>query len=379
MDIFNKLSDEWNELNEIVPYGFGWEASRCIDKLLKDFSIPFIIDNAPSKKGMTYKDIPIYSWEDAKDNIENRKIVVTTRYRQYYKIAESLRKEGKAYGRDFCNIKEFIPEWYWKNKKECCLYTVDMTVSAKCTFKCKNCNMFMPYYKTNVEYTLGELKSNIDQFFNVVDYVCYIGFIGGEPLLFTNLTELIKYIKEKYADKVGNFTIHTNGSIEPTDDFIDVIKQFNITVAVSDYGEQSPCREIMLKTIKVLEENGINPDVRSTLEWRDVGFPINPNNFSDDEMKVHAKACSADWRGINDGKFYYCNIAWSAEKAGLTVLEPDDYLVMRDLAKNKEQGKEKLLKLSEGYFDKGYMSFCRKCGGCGADNTKLVVPGVQLQ
>ena len=35
MDIFNKLSDEWNELNEIVPYGFGWEASRCIDRLIR--------------------------------------------------------------------------------------------------------------------------------------------------------------------------------------------------------------------------------------------------------------------------------------------------------------------------------------------------------
>ena len=142
--LLDKLSDDWIGINEIIPYGFGWEASRCIDKLMEDFSIPFIIDNNPLKSGTDYKGIPIYSWDMARNLVGNRKIVVTTRYRQYYKIAGSLREEGSRYGKDFCNIKEFIPEWYWKNKRECCLYTVDMTVSAKCNFRCRNCNMFMP-------------------------------------------------------------------------------------------------------------------------------------------------------------------------------------------------------------------------------------------
>lgn len=376
--MLKKLSDDWNEIREIIPYGFGWEASRCIDKLMGDFSIPFIIDNDPLKSGTDYKGILILPWTKVQGLIKNRKIVVTTRYRQYYKISESLQKEGKQYGKDFCNIKEFIPEWYWKNKGECCLYTVDMTVSAKCNFRCRNCNMFMPYYKTDVKYTLEDLKNSVDSFFKVVDYVCYIGFIGGEPLLFTDLAELIEYVKRKYAERVGHFTIHTNGSIVPSDQLTEKIKKYDITVAVSDYGEESPCRDRMLSTIEYLRGQGICADVRSSLEWRDVGFPVNPRDFGDEEMEQHIKSCSADWRGVNDGKFYYCNIAWSAEKAGLTTLEPDDYLVLDDLAEEGISGKEKLLKLSEGYFEKGYMSFCRKCGGCGMDNTKLVIPGVQL-
>ncbi len=376
--LLDKLSDDWIGINEIIPYGFGWEASRCIDKLMEDFSIPFIIDNNPLKSGTDYKGIPIYSWDMARNLVGNRKIVVTTRYRQYYKIAGSLREEGSRYGKDFCNIKEFIPEWYWKNKRECCLYTVDMTVSAKCNFRCRNCNMFMPYYKTDIRYTLDDLKNNIDQFFRVVDYVCYIGFIGGEPLLCTHLSDLIEYIKSKYAVQVGHFTIHTNGSIMPPECLIEKIRKYDITVAISDYGEQSPCRDKMLSTIEYLRKQGIYADVRASLEWRDVGFPTNPNHFSDEEIEQHMKSCSADWRGINDGKFYYCNIAWSAEKAGLTTLEPDDYLVLEDLAEEGCRGKEKLLELSEGYFVKGYMSFCRKCGGCGMDNKKYVKAGVQL-
>lgn len=378
MEVLNKLSANWNGIKEIIPYGFGWEASRCIDKMVKDFNIPFIIDNNAAKEGIKYKGIPVFSWAIVKNNIKHRKIVVTTRYRKYYEIAKNLESEGYTYGVDFCNIKEFISEWYWKNKGKCCLYTVDMTVSAKCNFKCKKCNMFMPYYKTDIKYSLEDLKTNTDQFFRMVDYVCYIGFIGGEPLLFTQLSELIEYIKENYSDKVGNFTIHTNGSIKPSQDLVNVIKKYNITVAISDYGTQSPCRDMMFDTIEYLQKQNVYTNVRSSLEWRDVGFPINPCNFDNEEIYKHMKSCSADWRGINDGKFYYCNIAWSAEKAGLTALESDDYLVMEELAKDVDVGKEKLLKLSEGYFDKGYMSFCRKCGGCGMDNTKLVVPGEQL-
>ena len=49
--MLDKLSDDWNGIKEIIPYGFGWEASRCIDKLMEDFSIPFIIDNNPLKSG----------------------------------------------------------------------------------------------------------------------------------------------------------------------------------------------------------------------------------------------------------------------------------------------------------------------------------------
>ena len=67
MEIFTKLSADWNGIEEIIPYGFGWEASRCIDKLMKDFKIPFIVDNSPSKKGMGYKGCLLYTSDAADD------------------------------------------------------------------------------------------------------------------------------------------------------------------------------------------------------------------------------------------------------------------------------------------------------------------------
>ena len=374
----NQLDKTWNVISTLVPYGFGWEASRCIDKLMEDFQIPFIIDNDPCKAGTFYKNIPVLNWEEARTRLGNKKIVITTRYRQYMKIKNALCQKNKIEYYDFCWIKEFIPEWYWKNKQACCLYTVDLTVSAKCDFKCVNCNMFMPYYKKDVYISFEQLMATVDAFFNVVDYVCYIGFIGGEPLLCDCLSQLIEYISRRYKNQVGNFTIHTNASIKPDSDLLETIKKNNVIIAVSDYGKESPCREQMLEVIDVYRNAGIYCDVRSTLEWKDVGFPNQPREYNKKEVKGHVKACSADWRGLNDEKFYFCNIAWSAEKAGLIELQEDDFIDLHKCAIEGESGKKKLLEYSYGAYPKGYMSFCRLCGGCGSDNTENVIPGKQI-
>lgn len=375
----NQLDNTWDSIKIIIPYGFGCEASLCIDKLMEDFDIPFIIDNNPRKVGTSYKNIPIISWLQAKGIIGKNKIIITTRYRQYMKIKETLHEADKEEYTDYCWIKEFIPEWYWKNKKECCLYTIDLTVSAKCDFKCINCNMFMPYYKKKNDITYEELTASVDAFFKVVDYVFYIGLIGGEPLLCNCLPQIITYISDNYGKQVGTFAIHTNASIEPSEQLIDVIKRNKVIIAVSDYGEESPCRDQMLKTIEKYENAGISCDVRSTLEWKDMGFPQNPKNYSDSEVIEHVKDCSADWRGLNDGKFYFCNIAWSAEKSGLIELQKDDYIDLKEIAERGEDGKYELLRYSYSAYPKRYLSFCKICGGCGIDNTKKVVPGRQIK
>lgn len=376
--VSDNLPPDWNGITSIIPYGLGWEASRCIDKLIDDFDIPFIIDNDSAKHDKKYRNIPILPWSVARLRLDKRKIIITTRYRRYYEIMKDLQNYGMREYHDFCSIKEFVPEWYWKNKHQCCMFTVDVTVSAQCNFKCKNCNMFMPYHKHKVSLSLEELKKSIDIFFDVVDYVFYIGFIGGEPLLCKNLAEFIEYIVDNYTNKVSNFTVHTNGSIIPHKNLLNVLRKYNISVAISDYGEHSPSRNKMCDTIEVLKDNGIYCDVRSTLLWKDMGFPLHPNNFPNDKIKKHMKSCSADWRGLNDGKLYFCNIAWSAEAGGLVELERDDYVDLSDLALEGLQGKHKLLQHVMGNFDKGYMSFCKVCGGCGADNPNNVVPGVQM-
>lgn len=54
------LSEKWLQTKEIVIYGFGVIAKKCVDMLMEDFSIPYIIDNAEDKKGMFIKEFLLY-------------------------------------------------------------------------------------------------------------------------------------------------------------------------------------------------------------------------------------------------------------------------------------------------------------------------------
>ena len=374
----NALSDDWQGIKSIIPYGFGIEARTVINKIIADFQVPFIIDNDRKKRHTFYRGIEIIPWQEAKDKIAGRKIVITTRNRKYVEISDSLEQAGLEFGKGYVSIKKFVPEWYWKNQRKCYLFTVDTAMSTECTFKCKHCNMFMPYYKQKYPHDFTEFKRNYDLLFSVVDYVYYVGLLGGEPLLCDCLGEVIEYLSTEYKDKVGTFKVHTNGSIMPGEDLLKTLKKYDVTVVISNYSNTVPYEKKLQETIAAFESYGVACFNVKNLEWRDVGVPLHPRNYVGEDLKKHMEMCSADWAGLNDGKYYFCNVSWSGEKAGLIKLEEGDFLDLQEIATLGEEGKKELLLHTAGYFQKGYMSFCRVCGGCGTDNNIFVKAGVQL-
>lgn len=89
--------------------------------------------------------------------------------------------------------------------------------------------------------------------------------------------------------------------------------------------------------------------------------------------------CSALCHGVNDGKFYNCHIIWSAEKAGLFQNDKDDYIDLTELSLYEVKDKRKLSKFSMRDWEKGYLNFCRFCGGFGEDNQCYVPIGIQME
>lgn len=52
--------------------------------------------------------------EEVKDKIQNKKIVVATSSVAYAEISEQLKSIGMQENIDFCRLKDFMAEWYWK-------------------------------------------------------------------------------------------------------------------------------------------------------------------------------------------------------------------------------------------------------------------------
>lgn len=370
----NKLTNEWLKIEKIILYGWGNVGKKCFSKFNEDFTIISIIDNDPNKQGY-FHGIPIKNAEDSLELLKSNKIVVLTGGKVYKNIANSLNEIGLEEYIDFCSVELFIAEWYWNVRSENCLLEVHTAVTMRCTFNCKNCNMFVPYYQEKIDYSFNELKQMYDLFFEYVDYVFCITLLGGEPFVTPIAGELISYLGEKYPDKIGVINIISNGSIVPDDKTIEVMRRYNVLVYLSDYSVAIPYKEKFKKVVEKFHSSNIECVVRSSKEWKDFGFPVAPLNI-DKNVKEHMETCAPLFHGLNDNKFYYCHVAWSAEKAGLYQLSEGDYI---DLNKLDVAKKRSLVQHALGDIEGRYVSLCKVCGGCGEDNLNNVMAAIQME
>lgn len=373
MELNTHLTDDWKDIDRVVLYGAGNVYELC-ENLFKTFNIKvnYIIDKDEEKQKNSFYGVPVYPYEKVRHTIKGTKIVVMTAHTTYHEITKILEKDGLVEFQDFCRIGQFICEWFWKAKKMNAIYRMDMAVTTKCTFNCRHCNMFIPYYQSCQNYTFEELKNNIDLFFNRIDYIGYFQLIGGEPLLNKELDKVIVYLEENYRKQYGKLSLTSNGSIIPSDNLLEVLKKYEVVFSISDYSKVIAYNKKLLCLKEKLEEYQINYKINSSLAWADFGFPVSPMKFNEEELKKHIQSCRPDWNAVNDGKFYYCNVAWSAEKSGLFKLHDDDYIVLEEI---DPQDKEKCHLIVE--LSQGSSSFCKLCGGCGSDNKNYVEVGVQ--
>ena len=104
-NILSRLPEDWNEINEIVIYGFGRTAVRNIDKLAEDFHIALIIDNNPAICGKEYGGNVVQTFEQAKENLRGKKIVIATSSVAYMDIAKQLRAIGLEENKEITSFK----------------------------------------------------------------------------------------------------------------------------------------------------------------------------------------------------------------------------------------------------------------------------------
>lgn len=379
------LSNDWKGIDEIVLYGLGLVSERCIHKLIEDFKVSFIIDQ--NKKGTAYQGIPVLSYENVASLIkrENKKIVVITSQKVYVGIKKTLLKDGMVEFRDFCWVEQFVIDWYWENRKQVNIIQVNTAVTTFCTLNCEKCNVFMPYYKERKHYSYEEMKSDMDLLLKNIDYVFLYMFLGGEPFLNSQLYKIIEYAGETYSDRIGKLSITTNAMVMPDENTLQILSKYNVRIVISDYSLVTGYQDRFCKFLKTMKERKIPYTVNETLEWKDFGFPKRTFDWAGrgtanlENIRLHMAKCSPLFHGVNDGRFYYCQISWSAQKAGLFQNMEDDYIELGQLDPENMEDRRKLSRFSKGNIEKGYLELCRYCGGCGEDNQCYVPVGVQME
>lgn len=370
-----KMTEDWKEIDSVVLYGAGIVGKICKTLFERiDLRIPFVIDKAEKKQGTYWdKNIPIISYEDAKEKLHGQKIVVMAGHVAYGDITGFLNSEGFEEFKDFCNVGQFMSEWLWEAKGMNCVFHTDMTITTKCTLNCRHCNLFIPYHKEKINFSYEELKENIDLFFERIDFVTYFGLIGGEIFLHPDLEQIICYLGENYRKQIGRITVVTNGTVTPTESLLDAIKKYDMYLSISDYTDVVPYSRKIEELIVRAKEKGIDYSRNSSIEWTDFGFPVNPVKRTPEQLEHHLRSCRPNWNALHGGRFYYCNVSWCAEQSGYFTLQEKDSIKLENINPQDKQACRKIVELS-----RGTSSFCRICGGCGSDNTNYVPTGVQM-
>lgn len=379
---FDKFIKDWDLETEYVLFGASKECVqfiRSMDILMGEgaLKIKCIVDHNVKDKNtlenineissayhqskeikINRTNIPLIHIDDFDFN--SQVIITTDVFKQKYKdYLEQNNVKWTWY-------KNIVSIWPFKHKNKVHIYQTDVLVTERCTLACSYCNMFMPHYESPIHREFDIIKSDIDSYFGIVDYVSVFHLVGGEPFLYPNIEEIIEYILKNYIHKIDKLIITTNGTILPKQSTLDLLKENEVILSVSDYTDKLPyIQKKVLRVLDIYKSQNINHYVRNEIEWYDFGDLRIKKNLTTDELIKHFDNCTAPFRGLNDGKFYYCHLNTSAVRTNLFPLNDNDYVSINDVSK------EDLIKFDLGYTNLGYITFCDNCNGC---NTGIKIP-----
>lgn len=381
MTKLDKLQDQyWKDLNDIIMFGYGRQGRKMYLTLCRDFNIVAVIDNSKEKQGKRVGNNIIMSFEQVKEYLHEYKIVVTTSQHYYQSIKKQLNEEGLVENIDYVMYQQFITEWYFKYQNKVNALKTIIAITAKCTLNCENCMQFLPYWKIErrKELSLQEIEENLDVYFKSVDYVLNLDIVGGEPLLYSRLGELISLIGERYRQRMGYVVLITNGMIIPDDEILKLLAKYSIGISISDYSSNITYKHNIPQIIKKLEEYNVDYMLNQNIDWFDFGFPRDKYHYEGEEAVYHTQCCNSIEHILDDKKLFYCGLEWSAQKGNLFPIEEKAYIDLQKVADGLIDRKE-ILELILGNIEDGYLQFCKKCGGFGIDNNNKVATAKQLE
>jgi len=376
---FDKFMKEWGPDKEYVLFGASKECVqfiRTMDHILGQnvLKIKYIVDHDIQKSELNLNGVNEISsfYREAKvkpntreglklihidsfDLREENVIITSDEYREFYK--KHLEKVNVKY----TWYKNIASIWPYKLLQKVHIFQTDIMVTEKCNLNCSYCNMFIPHYDSPTHKNVDGIFFDIDSYFNVVDYVSIFHLVGGEPFLHPNIKDIIEYVEKKYSSRIDKFIITTNGTVLPKEEVLETLKHSNVILSVSNYTDElEKLSKKVNRVINTYKDLKINHYVRDNIKWYDFGDLRLKKNKSIEDLIKHFDRCTAPFRGLNGGKFYYCHLNTSAVLTKKFPLNENDYVDLSQVSR------ENLIKFDLGFTDLGYITFCDNCNGCNA-------------
>ncbi len=377
----DRIDSDWENIHEIIIFGYGRQAHKLIEVLQKDFEIVAVIDNDPVKKNKRInKQLVISSFGEMSNKLQCYKTIVCALGKNYEQIKSQLMELDLVENKDFMQHEKFLTSWYWQFRGQVNMLKTDIFVTSYCNLRCEKCASFIPYWKKNVHIDLNNILSTVDNYFYYVDFVSSMDIYGGEPLLYPELINLIDYIADKYRERIGYFGLITNGLVLPGKELLDKAIEYDLRISISDYSNTLgyEAKEKIDALCSLLDEYNISYLRNVNLIWKDLGFPKQKVIVPQDKAIEHRKMCNITCHNLYNHKLYFCAAGMTAEICGIAQNSESDVVELKS-TKPSILEREILLDFANGKVKGEYSGFCNVCRGYGIDNDVDIKAAEQLK
>ncbi len=324
------------------------------------------IDNSPAKCGLKINDVNVYSFRYFLKEQKCGIVIICALNPENIKEIRAQLCDSGINESDIFIYHDFLdyllPEYCWIRQKRLAVRVVQISLTERCTLRCKKCAHACNLVKNDREdLKYEEVVKGVDEFFRIVDYIEEFVLLGGEPLLYKKLRNVIDYIGSKYRNKIGVFSITTNGTLVPDDMLLKSSKKYNVKFRISDYSKTvNQCKKTLVNIEKMLKKHSIEYDIEKVY-WVDFGFDWKDRGNDPIVLKDVFRKCKTPCRELRFSRLYYCMMGRSvAENMSYNVGE-NDYLDLIEIQNTQSGGKFEYLKYTLGFLDKGYIDMCRHC------------------
>lgn len=299
--------------------------------------------------------------------------LVENNFENIYEISKLLEHVNYDKLRPYCkqlSMKELAEKYlfYLNDHKEDVTSELDLSfvalsITERCTLKCKHCSVLAPYYEHPADENYEEIIECFSRFLQCVDSIAELQIGGGEPFMNKDLKRLLEWcVKEP---KIKEISIFTNSTIIPNEELVVILKDNKIKLLLDDYGELS---RNYRKIIELCDREGIRYLEQKFLHWDDLG---RYDFYEKDNAIVKKRFQLCSFGNVNSfmkGKLYRCTTAARLEDIGLVKEIEGDFVDFRKEI-NVEDTKRQIRDL---LFNKDFHEGCRVCRG--VSNSQIGIP-----
>lgn len=359
-------------------FGAGFLGSLFYKTIQHFHNFIGFLDNDHAKQESGYLGCQVFSPDVLCDSAGVRPLVIIAAAPENRDaIMHQVEQFGLAVGEDIKLIDDYLNEelakYAYEQNGQIFNNLCQISLTERCSLKCKKCAHacnLVP--NTRIDLTLAQAISSADHFFDIVDYSQEFVLIGGEPLLYKELDQIIEYIGEKYREKINIFSITTNGTILPNEKILENCKKYQVTFRISNYSKSIPrLKEQYIKLTELLDKWDIKYLISEDQVFWDYGFDWVDHHMDEAILKQTFEMCKTPCREVQGNRYYFCVMAHTVSNNMYDgKIGQDDYLDLDSL--KGPEGRKAFFEFEQGRLKKGYLDMCNHCNG--VESQKYVLP-----